>query len=257
MIRRYARPSLTLGLACAFVLTARAASASPACDASFLALEEGATWTYERQVPEDGDQPSSQAGDLVLKLPTDLAIEVRAIARDGDETKVELSERFGDIEQIVTIRCKDDEIYVSPHSFLASGEPGGGIGLSLEETDRDGASYPTSLRAGLRWTEWVEAAFEHASAAGSGAVHPAGKMQVERRLRVLRRVRVDIGDTSYRPYRIDFSLMGRAMVEPEIELGVEIPADAAGALWFEPGVGLVQAVNRFGHSWTLTERSAD
>jgi hypothetical protein len=252
---RYARPALALGLACAFAIAARPASAAPACDAGFLALEEGVVWSYERAVPEGEDEAAGQGGELKLELPTELSIEVTSVATEGDETVIELKESYGDIEQATTIRCEDDEIEVSPHSFLASGEPGGGIGIALEETDRDGASYPTALRPAQRWNEWIEASFAQTSAEGSGAAHPAGKIQVERKMRVLRRVRMEIGEASYRPYRVDFTLSGRAMVEPEIELGVEIPADAAGALWFEPGVGLVRAVNRFGHSWSLSERT--
>jgi hypothetical protein len=95
-----------------------------------------------------------------------------------------------------------------------------------------------------------------ASVEGSGADHASGKLQVERQMRVIRRVPLEIDETRYRPYRVDYTLSGRAMVEPEIELGVEIPADAAGAMWFEPGVGIVRAVNRFGHDWKLAERAA-
>ncbi len=249
--RHTARPAIAIGLACAAAMTARAADAQPACDASFLALEDGAVWNYERAVPEDGEEDAGEPGQVTPEVPTDLTIEVSSIESDGGATIVELLERFGDIEQSTTIRCEDDGINVSPHSFLASGEPGGGVGIELAESDRDGPSYPRALRAGLRWTEWVEAEFEQTSAEGSGAVHPDGKIQVERELRVLRRVPMEVGERRFRPYRIDFSLSGRAMVEPEIDLGVEIPAGAVGVMWFQPGVGLLRAVNRFGHDWTI------
>jgi hypothetical protein len=251
---RIARPALALGLACATMLTARAAAAAPACEASYLALEEGVVWTYERAVREDDDGGAAQPGQIAVKIPTELTIEVASVENRQGATVIELVERFGDIEQKTEVRCGDEGIRVSPHSFLAVGEAGGGIGILLEETDREGVSYPAELRPGQRWKEWVEASFTQTSAEGSGAAHPAGKIQVERNMRVFRRIRVEIGEKTYRPYRVDYSLSGRAMVEPEIDLGVEIPADAAGAMWFEPGVGLVKVVNRFGHDWSLTSR---
>jgi hypothetical protein len=251
---RTARPILALGLACTAAMSARAASAAPACEASYLALEEGVVWTYERAVRED-DGSSVPPGQIALKIPVELTIEVTSVTKNDKETVVELRERFGDIDRTTVVRCDDDGIVVSPHSFLAVGEAGGGVGVDLEETEREGVSYPNELRQGQRWKEFVEASFEQTSAEGSGAVHPAGKIQVERNMRVFRRIRIEVGETTYRPYRVDFTLSGRAMVEPEIELGVEIPADARGAMWFEPGVGLVKVVNRFGHDWSLASRA--
>jgi hypothetical protein len=157
--RRHARPALALGFACATAMTARAADAQPACGAAFLGLEEGVTWRYERTVPEGGDQPETAGSDLVLELPTEHSVTVESVANDDDVTVVELLERYGDIEQKTQVRCEDEGLHVSPHSFLASGEPGGGVGVSLEESDREGDSYPRALKPNLRWTEGVEAAF--------------------------------------------------------------------------------------------------
>lgn len=250
--QRFPAPfALASGLALAAVALARPASADPACDASFLALEEGAVWEYEREVPEDGEQALGEA-DLALKLPTELTVEVKEIAEDGDDTVVVLREVFGTIEQTPEIRCTGEGIVVSPHSFLSVGEPGGGVGMELEERDRRGPSYPDGLRPGARWSSWVESEFQQTAAEGTGAEHPSGEIQIERDMVALGRVSLELDDDrTFRPFRVDFELEGRAMVEPALDRAVEIPADAQGALWFQPGVGLVRAVNRYGHDWTL------
>ncbi len=252
---RYACPALACGLLVFTALTARVAHAEPACGAPYLGLEEGVKWTYEREVPEDGEDMVGEM-DLALELPTELIVEVTSISRDGDTTEIALREVFGDIEQNTEITCEDDDINVSPQSFLSVGEPGGGVGVTLVEGERRGSSFPADLR-GSQWREWVEFEFEQEAAPGSGAEHPSGKIQIAREVRALGRVPLELGDESYRPYRVDFELEGRAMIEPNPDRAVEIPADSRGALWFEPGLGLVRAINRFGHDWTLVAHSGD
>lgn len=225
------------------------AQAAP-CGLDYLPLEEGKQWTYGLIPNPDDPKP----GQIRVIKPSKLSIRVVDVERSGDTTTITLEEKLGEQTLETTLSCTKEGLIISPQSFFFAGEPGGGMGMTLEKVERIGTSYPGArgFKGGESWAEKITARVTREAAEGVEAELRAGKVQIERKVRITGRDRATTPLKEFRATRVEIDLSGRAMVEPNLTIGVEMPAGPTATLWFSPGVGLVLAKNRFNDTWQLT-----
>jgi hypothetical protein len=229
----------------------KAKATTAACGLKFLPFVEGTEWTYEFAVADSpGADPEAAKGVLKLHIPPKLVIKVVKVERSGDRAAITLEETFRKVTLTTKVTCDADSVEVDPSSFLASGEPGGGLGMEISSFRR--GESPTyvhrngSLQDGESWREDVT--FDATRPPqGSDAVHAPAKVEIERLAKVSGREQV--GDYP-NALKLDLQLTGRAWVVDK-EKSVNMPP-AQAALWFESNVGLVRAVNAAGHAWQLS-----
>ncbi|HET6611004.1 MAG TPA: hypothetical protein VFG83_03410 [Kofleriaceae bacterium] len=225
------------------------AQAAP-CGIDYLPLSQGSEWTYGLVPNPENPKP----GEVRVVLPSSLVIRVVKVEEAGDSTTITLEEKLGDHAVETTLACTKDGLTISPQSFFFAGEPGGGLNMTLSDVKRVGVTYPGAkgFRSGASWVEKLTAHVVRAPAEGSGAKLAEGKVQIERRVSIGGRDRAETPLQNFRATSVRLTLTGRAMVEPNLKVGVEMPDGPAVRLWFASGVGLVMATNRFGDTWQLT-----
>jgi len=225
---------------------ARPKKAKIACGMKFLPFTEGAQWRFEYTTP---DNPPERAG-LTLADPKEITIKVIKIERKKGATAITLSESYRKNTLTTELTCTKTELNVSPQSFFASAEIGGGLGMTLENLQRTGG--PTfryrrgNLVQGDSWREDIAADVIRATPKGINVTHDKAKVEVERAVTIQGREPVESGMGVHdRALRVDIQITGRASVQDK---SVAMPP-AQARLWFVSGVGLVRAENRFGQGW--------
>lgn len=224
--------------------------AKPVCGVSFLPMAEGAEWTYDFTVPDD--PPELPAGQLRLDHPEKLTIKVTKVEKQGDAIQIHLEESYRKVVTNTVLSCDKETLQVDPSSFFANGEPGGGLGMTIENFKRaDNPSY-IHKKGKLKKDSWREdVSFEVTRTAeeGSSATHPKAKVEVERAVSVVGRDGVNsaMGDHP-KATKVEVVITGRASVEGK---SVDMP-QAKATLWFDNNIGIVRAENRFGQGWVLS-----
>lgn len=235
---------------------------APACGIDYLPLVEGAQWTYE---PFSSPLPISEEDQAQLTKwafyspapPAKIVIKVESIATEGDATVVTLDENADGASRKTTISCTKNGLSIDPQSFFFAVEPGGALLMELSDVKQTG-----ELPGSKGWkktdkiTVTVTAKLARTSTEGTGAELTGGMVELERNSYTggLESVATPTGRHD-KSQRVEFELLGRVAVEPKMDKPIDLPLRWRGYMWFKNGVGLVQARNRIGQWFQLTEHN--
>jgi len=270
-------PALVLGLAPGAAVAkpkapAPAGKAANACGMTVLPLSEGNTWTYSFVAPKDAAPP-----DIVRISPPaakTFVITVKSIETNGADTVVNLEEKItyelnplpgkpkGALDERIvssTIVCNAKKVDISPDSFFFAGEPGGFAGgISLDKIERKGTSWQLT-KGNFGEAEWPEdliIEWSQKLSKGADAKLGAGKLEIERRFHPQDAEDLNTKAGSYKAEKLVVQTTGRVTLAKPLSTDLkpaELPADWANQLWFVPGTGVVQSLNRYAHQYQLVE----
>lgn len=267
-------PIVVLALAPSAVARPRVAAVgkvTSACGVTILPLAEGNSWTYSFVPPKEAATP--EVTRISPQAAKSFVITVKSIETKGGDTVVTLEEKVtyqlnplpgkekGALDDRViasTITCNAKKVDISPNSFFFAGEPGGFAGISLDKVDRKGTSWQL-LRGNFGDNEWPEdlvIEWTQQPAKGSGAKLGAGKIEIERRFTPLEPEQLNTQAGSFRAEKLAVKTTGRVTLANPLSSDLkpaELPADWINQLWFVPGTGVVQSLNRFAHQYQLIE----
>ena len=243
--------------------------ASP-CGMTLLPLAEGNSWTYSfTPAPQAADPKIAQIAPPAAKS---FVITVKSVETKGSETEVSLEEKVTyertspdpkkkalDVRVInSTITCSGNKVNVSPQSFFFAGEPGGMAGIELGTIDRQGQTWQLaggSFATG-EWADDVAIEWTHTPTKDVDVKLDAGKIVLERRIQAGESQDVNTHAGAYRAEPLQVKTTGRVtLTAPRAADGkpAEVPADWTNQLWFVPGTGVVQSLNKYAHKYELVE----
>lgn len=242
----------------------------PACGVTLLPLVEGNQWTYSF-VP--APQPATpDIARIAPATPKGFVITVKSIETKGGETVVNLEEKLTYdftkdpkkpiIEERVvnsTITCNAKKFDISPEAFWFNGEPGGYLGLSIDKLDRKGTTLQLANgKIGDReWADDMTIVYSKKPFQGSNATLGSGKVEMERRFTPLVSEDVNTKGTSFpKAEKLAVKTTGRVTIDKPLTADLkpmEMPADWINIIWFSPGTGVVQTLNRYAHMYQLVD----
>jgi hypothetical protein len=228
----------------------KAAGGDPACDASYFPFVEGQVLTY-KLIPAEEEPAGPKA-----EWPTELKIEVKEIKRRGKSATITLVESFRKHSIETEITCSEAGFRISPQSFFFVGEAGGAVGMTLDQLKQDQADLPgpKDFRPGQEWTVYIKANVNRELKTDAKVETGNAKIEIDRKLSIGGRELVETGLGDQRAFRIDILLSGRAAIEPVLDKWVDLPVSSV-TLWLAPDLGVVRAMNRYGHGWELQSRT--
>jgi hypothetical protein len=245
----------------------------PACGAKILPLVLGNKWTYESVA---APQAAIEAiAKIAPPTPKTFTVEVKKVdVQKSGDTVVTLEETITyNIEKnsdkpmkpdnrviASTITCNSKgKFEISPDSFFFAGEPGGFLGLTLDDIKR---SRDTSLKltnGGIGENDWREdivAHFVHTPTQGVDVKLPAGKVELERKFTPAQPEAVSTKMGGYNAEKIGLTTTGRVTLDapnaPDAK-PMELPAGWTNVLWMASGVGVVQSLNAYAHEYQLVD----
>jgi hypothetical protein len=257
----------------------KAGNVASACGARVLPLAKGTIWTY---APVVAPLPPSDAVKRIAPLqPKEITISVKSIEAKGTETVVTLEEKLtidrtkDEKKPLVeerayetTITCSDKKFDISPDSFLFAGEPGGYLGLEITKLSRVKGTSLQLVKGGIGEAEWREdlvVEWSQTPTKKTGAKLANGKLELERVFTPQLPEPVTTKMGMFRAEKLGLITTGRVTLEdasPQTK-PMELPAGWVSHLWLADGVGMIQALNSFGHMYQLVdstdagERAAD
>jgi hypothetical protein len=239
------------------------------CGATVLPLVEGNHWTYGFVVSPS--PPRDDLAKLLPSQPSSVDITVKSVETKGPDTVITLEEKTsGDLSKdpkkhimddrtiTTTVTCNRTKFEISPDSFFFSGEPGGYFGLKFDDFKR---SRDTSLKLNngtigeSEWREDIVAHFSRIGVEGSGAKLDGGKIELERKFSPAQPERLNTKAGLYTAEHLFITTTGRVTLDhpqPDAKPS-ELPANWVNQLWLVPNVGVVQALNAYGHMYMLTD----
>jgi hypothetical protein len=243
---------------------------APACGVTLLPLVVGNQWTYSF-VP--APQPATpDIARLAPPTPKGFVVTVKNIETQGKETVVSLEEKLTYdftkdpkkqvIEERVvnsTITCGPKKFDISPDSFYFAGEPGGYQGVSIDKLDRKGTSIQlTNNNIGeAEWPEDLVIVYTKKPFEKSNATLGSGKLELERRITPLETEDVMTKSEAFpKSEKIAVKTTGRVTLDKPLSADLkpmELPADWVNIIWFSPGTGVVQTLNRYAHMYQLVD----
>jgi hypothetical protein len=185
-----------------------------------------------------------------------------------------------------TVSCNAKKFEVSPESFFFSGEPGGYHGMSIDKVERKKDSVgwkleKTGLIGEAEWIDEIVVQWTQQPAKDSGAKLQAGKLELERKFTPQDAESVQTKKGQFMAEKLAVVTTGRVMLNTprvpdgkpctvrkpdmaekdpakrkDINVPVEhcdLPANWIAQLWLADGVGMVQALNGYGHTYQLLE----
>ncbi len=248
---------------------AKAGAGAPACGVTILPLVPGTQWTYN-PVPAPMPAPDAIARIAPAK-PTQIVITVKSVEAKGGDTVVTLEESFQydrtkdkekplieDRSISTTITCNDKKFDISPDSFFFAGEPGGSVNLDVTKIDHiKGTSIQLTKGAigDAQWGEDLVLTWSQKPTEKTNAKLPSGKLEMERRFtpQPVEAVTTKMG--TYKAEKLGLVTTGRVTLDEHNEKTkpMELPANWISTLWLADGVGMVQALNSYGHMYQLVD----
>ncbi|MDX2091011.1 MAG: hypothetical protein SFX73_24340 [Kofleriaceae bacterium] len=268
-------PLLALVLAPAAVAAkpkeAAAGKATRACGVTVLPLSEGNSWSYSFVPPKDAAAP--EIARISPPAAKSFVITVKSIETKGPDTVITLEEKVtyelqalpgqkkGALDERVitsTITCNAKKLDISPESFFFAAEPGGFGGMTIDKFERKGTSWQlTSGNFGeAEWPEDLAIQWTQVPAKGIDTQYGSGKIEMERRFTPLEPEQLNTKAGSYRAEKLAVKTTGRVTLNKPLSPDLkpaEMPADWINQLWFVPGTGVVQTLNRYAHMYQLVE----
>jgi hypothetical protein len=275
--------------ACAALLVPAAADARPkkkakaakagapgasACGAKVLPLVVGTQWTYNPVVAPL--PPPDAIKRIAPAQPTQIVITVKSIDTKGADTVVTLEEKF-QIDRTkpgeektkpvteersitTTITCNDKKFDISPESFFFAGEPGGTVGLELGEITHLKGTSLQLVKGGIGEAPWGEdlvIKWTQKPTDKTNATLASGKLEMERRFtpQPVEPITTKMG--MYRAEKLGLITTGRITLDEHSPTTkpMELPANWISTLWLAEGIGMVQALNSYGHQYQLVDSS--
>jgi hypothetical protein len=250
------------------------ASGASACGAKVLPLVAGTQWTYNPVVAPL--PPTDAIKRIAPAQPTQIVITVKSIDAKGDDTVVTLEEKFqfdrskpGEektkpvVEErsiTTTITCNDKKFEISPESFLFAGEPGGTVGLELGEITHVKGTSLQLVKGGIGEAPWGEdlvIKWTQKPTDKTNATLASGKLELERRFtpQPVEPVTTKMG--MYRAEKLGLITTGRVTLDEHSPATkpMELPAGWLSTLWLAEGIGMIQALNSYGHQYQLVDSS--
>ncbi len=253
----------------------KAGAGGMACGVTLLPFVPGATWTYN---PAVAPLPAPDAIRRIAPAqPKQIIITVKSVEAKGEETLVSLEEKLtydrtkpGEEKTkpvseeraiTTTVTCSETKFDVAPDSFFFAGEPGGYVGLEVSKLERIKGTSLQLVKGKIGEAEWREdlvLQWAHTPHEGTDAKLGSGKLEIERRFtpQVPEPITTKMG--KYDAEKIGLITTGRVTVEnahPNMK-PMELPAGWISQLWLAEGIGLVQALNSYGHMYQLVDSSA-
>lgn len=227
----------------------------PACNIKALPFIEGTEWIYKAVAPPNPPKkplPKPKQAAMVT-------IKIASVTTEGKETTIVLEEAADDRTYTTTLTCERDALFVPPQSFFFSGEPGGGLQLSLGEIERSEDSSPSyKFRFGRmvipEWIENLKTTFTRTATEGTEVKMVGGTLDLQRIILIglAEEISTELGTFDAVPLQVD--LRGSVILDFEPEpKEYNIPANTLSKLWFAENVGVVQVYNTNGHLYQLAE----
>jgi hypothetical protein len=246
------------------------APGAPACGVTILPLVPGAQWTYNPAVaplpPTDAIKRISPA------QPNQIVITVKSVETKDADTVVTLEEKFqidrpkpGEAKPVTeersittTVTCNDKKFDISPESFFFAGEPGGATNLEVSKVEHlKGTSIQLTKGAigDAPWGEDLVMTWSQTPTEKTQAKLASGKLEMERRFtpQPVEPITTKMGN--YKAEKLGLITTGRVTLDEHSEKTkpMELPANWISTLWLADGVGMVQALNSFGHMYQLVD----
>jgi len=250
---------------------AKAGAGVSACGANVLPLVAGTQWTYN---PVPAPVPAPDAITRIAPArPNQIVITVKSIDAKGADTVVTLEEKFQidrtkdkekplieDRAITTTITCSPTKFDISPDSFFFAGEPGGTMGLELSEVTRVKGTSLTLVKGGIGEAPWGEdllIKWTQKPTDKTNAKLASGKLEMERRFtpQPIEPITTKMG--MYRAEKLGLITTGRVTLDEHqpTTKPLELPAGWVSTLWLAEGLGMVQALNSYGHMYQLVDSS--
>lgn len=224
-----------------------------ACGIKAFPLAVGNTWTFSQSTaPEAPDERRK----LYIPAPyKDVSLTVSNIESVGNKTIVSLTETTDGKSIQTKLECSAAGVDISPDSMLASGAPGGALGIEVTNVVRKHPTWKVTGGA-LRgqWLESLTATWKRSLAYPKAATGGEGTLELEHQYVVAPDEAILWGQDApamRMAHRVNIAVTGRVQTGPEAKKQ-ELPAANPNAIWFADGVGPVQFLNNnFYHQYTL------
>jgi hypothetical protein len=197
--------------------------------------------------------------DAKKGAPTVVSLEEK-ITRDltKDPKKPVLDERTIN----TTITCTAKSFVISPDSFFFAGEPGGYLGMKIDNIDHPKPANANSwvvTKGGFgdaTWREELSMHWTRVPSEGSEAKLGSGKLELERSYTPQQPENIVTSLGSYpKAEKLGLITTGRVTLDnPHVPQPkpAELPANWLTTQWLADGVGLVQSLNTYAHEYQLT-----
>jgi hypothetical protein len=250
----------------------KAAPTGAACGVKILPLVQGQAWTYAPIVAPL--PPPDAVKRIAPHQPKEITITVKSVEAKAGETVVTLEEKFTldrtrdekkpileERSITTTITCSDKRFDISPDSFFFAGEPGGYSGLELTRLERLKGTSLLLAKGAIGENEWREdlrISWKQTPTPRSEASLASGTLELERQLTPQNPEPVTTKIGMYRAEKLGLITTGRVLLDhasPSYK-PMELPANWISQLWLAEGIGLIQALNSFGHMYQLVDTLA-
>ncbi|MEO6772989.1 MAG: hypothetical protein ABI467_08185 [Kofleriaceae bacterium] len=241
------------------------------CGVKVFPLAVGNSWTYV-MVPSPLP-PDDQVKRISPAQAKQIDITVKSIAegKKGADTVVTLEEKttldltrdakkpqLDEHTITTTITCNTKKFEISPDSFLFSGEPGGYIGMKLDDVQHlKGTSWELT-NGGIgdhSWREDLSAKWTRLPHEGSEAKLGSGKVEIERQFTPQPRESVSAKVGVYTAEKLGLITTGRVTLDtpasPDLK-PLEMPANWISTIWVAPGAGVIQTLNPYAQMYQLS-----
>ena len=240
------------------------------CGVKVFPLAVGNSWTYS-MIPAP-TPPDKQLERISPTEPNQIVITVKSIdAPKTGDTVVTLEEKSTidltkdpkkpNLDEHVltsTITCNaKNKFEISPNSFFFAGEPGGFIGLKLDDVQHPKGTSWQLTNGGIGEAEWREdlaAKWTRLPHEGSDAKLGSGKIELERRFTPQPQEAISTKAGGYSAEKLGLITTGRVTLDnpgPDTK-PMELPANWVSTIWVAPGAGVVQTLNPFAHMYQLS-----
>jgi len=241
------------------------------CGVKVFPLAVGNTWTYV-MVPSPLP-PDDQIKRISPTQAKQIDITVKTIdeGKKGGDTVVTLEEKttldltkdpkkpqLDEHTITTTITCNAKKFEISPDSFFFSGEPGGYIGMKLDDVQHVKGTSWNLTNGGIGEGEWREdlaAKWTRVPHEGSEAKLGTGKIELERRFTPQPQESISAKAGVYTAEKLGLITTGRVTLDtpasPDTK-PMELPANWISTIWVAPGAGIVQTLNPYAHMYQLS-----
>jgi hypothetical protein len=244
------------------------------CGVKILPMSVGNTWTYA-MVPAPMP-PDDQIKRISPAQVDSITITVKAIdTPKGGDTVVTLEEKTSldltkdksdpKAKKVIdehtytsTITCNAKKFEISPESFFFAGEPGGYIGLKLDNVEHQKGTSWQLTNGGIgdqQWREDVHMKWTRVPTEGSEAKLGTGRIELERQFTPQQPEAVSTKVGAYTAEKLGLVTTGRVFLDgaaPDAK-PMELPANWVSTLWIAPGTGVIQTLNPYSQMYQLTD----
>jgi len=241
------------------------------CGVKVFPLAVGNSWTYvmvPSPLPPD-DQIKRISPTQAKQI--DITVKSIDVPKKGGDTVVTLEEKttldltkdpkkpqLDEHTVTTTITCNAKKFEISPDSFFFSGEPGGYIGMKLDDVQHlKGTSWQLT-NGGIgegEWREDLSAKFTRMPHEGSEAKLGSGKIELERRFTPQPQESISAKAGVYTAEKLGLITTGRVTLDTPASPDTkpfELPANWISTIWVAPGAGIVQTLNPYAHMYQLS-----